>query len=210
MPNDTTPHSGMSLFTDQGERKYLSRNEDKRFLQSLSLLDDPKEQTFCETLYWTGCRISEALQLDVMRVNIEDAFVVIRSLKKHGENKGKEFRIVPVPRQFAKRLNRVHCIVKTQRNRYANQFRRLWLFGRQKGWKLIKFVMDRAEIFGIRATARGLRHTFGVATVLSGAPLTQLQTWLGHSSLKTTSIYLTIIGVEDRSLAERVWAYRTK
>ena len=198
----------MSLFSLQGERKYLNLAECKRFLKAVAVLKEPSEQTFCETIYWTGCRISEALQLDVIRVNVEDAFLVFRSLKKHGEGKGKHFRVVPIPETFAKRLERVHSISKTQRDQQAYQFHQLWSFGRQKAWKLIKKVMQAAKIFGIRACARGLRHSFGVHAILSGVPETQLQNWLGHSSLKMTAIYLSIMGVEDRTIANRFWTYR--
>lgn len=102
----------------------------------------------------------------------------------------------------------MHLIVRVQRKADADHQMLLWRFGRQKGWRLIKVVMTRARVFGERACARGLRHTFGVQAILSGIPLTQLQIWLGHASLKTTAIYLSIIGVEDRSLAARLWAYR--
>lgn len=208
MQNAQSPHSGMSLFSHKGERKYLNVAEARRFIKAISTLSEASEQTFCETIYWTGCRPSEALQLDIARVNVEDAFLVFRTLKKHGTRKGRHFRTVPIPRDFAKRLDSIHLIIKTQRNKTANQFRRLWVFGRQKGWNLIRTVMNAAKIFGIRACARGLRHSFGVHAILSGVPETQLQTWLGHSSLRTTAIYVSIIGIEDRSLAKRLWIYR--
>jgi len=201
--NDTT-----SLFTDLGERKYLNASECKRFIASLSVLKTLCEQTFCETIYWTGCRPSEALKLDVMRVNVEDCFLVFRSLKKHGKKKGKHFRTVPIPPEFAARLNEIHSILKTQLSKSANPFRRLWRFGRQKGWRLIKIVMDKAGIFGVRACARGLRHSFGVHTILSGIAESKLQTWLGHEDPKTTAIYLTIGGAEDHELIRRMWNYR--
>lgn len=101
MTDEAKPDSHMSMFTDQGERKYLTLSECRRFEKAIACLSDPVEQTFCETIYWTGCRISEALQLDIMRVNVEDAYLVFRSLKKHGKNKGRFFRIVPIPRAFA-------------------------------------------------------------------------------------------------------------
>ncbi len=197
-----------SLFTELGERKYLNASECKRFVAALSVLNNLKEQTFCETIYWTGCRPSEALKLDVIRVNVEDCFLVFRSLKKHGKKKGKHFRTVPIPPELAERLNKVHSILKIQLKKSAHQFRRLWRFGRQKGWRLIKTVMDKAGIFGVRACARGLRHSFGVHTILSGIAESKLQTWLGHEDPKTTAIYLTIGGAEDHELIRRMWNYR--
>ena len=185
--------------------QYLNSVERKRFYKSIAVLDDQSEQTFCETIYWTGCRPSEALELDVMRVNVEDAFLVFRTLKKRGQNKGKHFRTVPVPRGFMKRLNRIHHIRKTQRCKDADQLRRLWKFGRQKGWRLVKAVMTKAKIFGTRACARGLRHGFGMHAILCSVPETRLQNWMGHASLATTAIYVNAIGAEDRAIAKRMW-----
>lgn len=195
----------MSLFSDLGERKYLNQRERRRFYKALSVLENPIERTFCETIFWTGCRPSEALELDYMRVNIEDAFLVFRTLKKRGENKAKHFRVVPIPRHFAKTLNRAHNITKRQCYEGANLFTRIWTFGRQTGWRLIKKVMAKANIFGIRACARGLRHSFGVHAILCSVPETTLQTWMGHASLKTTAIYVGIVGAEDRTIAKRMW-----
>ena len=106
---ETHPDSAsQSLFTGAGERKYLNARERKRFYKALSTLKVASERTFCEALFWTGCRPSEALQLDYLRVNVEDAHLVFRTLKKHGANKGNHFRIVPIPRSFAKLLDKVH------------------------------------------------------------------------------------------------------
>jgi len=195
----------MSLFTGQGERKYLNAAERKRFYNAIPVLKDQSERSFCETIYWTGCRPSEALELEVMRVNVEDGSLIFRTLKKHGDGRDRHFRSVPVPREFMKRLGKVHYIKRTQRCKTADQFRRLWTFGRQKGYRVIKTVMNAAGIFGIKACARGLRHSFGVLAILCGIPETRLQAWLGHSSLATTAIYVNAIGAEDRALAKKMW-----
>lgn len=188
----------MSLFSDEGERKYLNREERKRFYKARKIITDKSERTFVEMLFWTGCRISEALNLVVMRINVEDSFVVFQTLKQHGKNKGKKFRIVHVPRKFMKRLNRVHRIMKTLRDALTDHARRLWSFGRQKGWRLVKVVMTKASIFGVRATPKGLRHTFGVNCILCATPETRLQDWMGHASLRTTKIYTNVARREDR------------
>lgn len=195
----------LTLFAEDGERKYLTAIERRRFYRSRKILRSAYERSFVEMLFWTGCRISEALQLTVMRVNRDDGFVVLRTLKQHGQHKGRRYRIVHVPRFFMRALDRVHRLRLTQRDPQADQLRLLWRFGRQKAWSLVKRVMERARIFGIRATPKGLRHTYGVHAVRCGVPLVSLQKWLGHQSLKTTSIYLRIIGDDDRDYAMRMW-----
>lgn len=205
MNDPTAIHSGRSLFTGAGERKYLNASERRRFYEALAVIEDVSERTFCETLFWTGCRPSEALALDLMRVNVEEGLLVFRTLKKRGENKGRSFRVVPVPRSFMTRFDQTHGILAAQTHKSANLLARLWPFGRQKGWRLVGRVMRRARIFGIRACARGLRHSFGVHAILCGVPETKLQGWMGYSDLRITAIYVNLIGPEDRATAKRMW-----
>jgi len=51
-------------------------------------------QTLCAVLYYTGCRISEALALTPRRVDIGDQVVIVESLKKRRRG---VYRAVPVP-----------------------------------------------------------------------------------------------------------------
>jgi integrase len=48
---------------------------------------------------------------------------------------------------------------------------------------------------GPHATAKGLRHGFGLH-IRSGVPLNLVQRWLGHASIATTAIYLQAMGAE--------------
>ena len=195
----------MSLFSGSGERKYLNSRERKRFYKALSVLPELSERTFCETIFWTGCRPSEALELEYLRVDVEGAYLVFRTLKKRGHNKGRQYRIVPIPKKFAKSLDKAHGIVKLQKQKGADLLTRLWSFGRQTGWRIMNAVMNAAKIFGIRACARGLRHSFGIHAILSRVPETRLQNWMGHATLRTTAIYVQAAGAEDRAFAKLMW-----
>ena len=65
--------------------------------------------------------------------------------------------------------------------------------------------MEAANISGIHANAKGLRHAFGVNAVIKNVPLPTLQKWLGHEDLNTTAIYAQAVGDEERQLASRLW-----
>lgn len=64
--------------------------------------------------------------------------------------------------------------------------------------------MLKAGISGIRASAKSLRHGYAVNAVQK-APITLVKKWLGHGSIETTAIYLNIVGIEERKIAETVW-----
>ena len=66
--------------------------------------------------------------------------------------------------------------------------------------------MRGAGIDGPQACPRGLRHSFGVAAVQAGVPLTTIAAVLGHADVSTTAIYATAIGTEAREFVARVWA----
>lgn len=68
------------LYDAQGRRKYLTAEERKAFLVAAEKA--PRTvRTLCLVLAYTGCRISEALELTARRIDIEAGTVVFESLK---------------------------------------------------------------------------------------------------------------------------------
>jgi integrase len=63
--------SAMRLHDAQGHRLYLTAGERDAFRQAAD--NSPRVvRTFCLTLFYTGCRISEALELTADRVDFRD------------------------------------------------------------------------------------------------------------------------------------------
>jgi len=69
-------------------------------------------RTFCSLLYYTGCRISEALHLTPRRVDFADQVIIVESLKKR--RKG-VYRAIPVPPALLDTLDMVHGLKEIQR-----------------------------------------------------------------------------------------------
>jgi integrase len=61
----------MRLHDLQGQRKYLTPTERAEFLKAAKVAPE-SVRTFCATLAYTGCRISEALALTAARVDLSD------------------------------------------------------------------------------------------------------------------------------------------
>jgi len=55
------------LFTLDGKRKYLTAEEQGRFIAAANAHERAEVRTLCLTLAYTGCRISEALALTADR-----------------------------------------------------------------------------------------------------------------------------------------------
>ena len=82
------------LLTIDGKRKYLTQDEQGRFLAAAADLDSAEVRTFCMTLAYTGCRISEALELTPEHIDLSAMAVRFRTLKQRGKD---VYRLVPVP-----------------------------------------------------------------------------------------------------------------
>jgi integrase len=185
-----------TLFTPGGQRKDLTPSERARFIAAAMEHPRPLVRTLCLTLAYTGCRISEALNLFVGSIETQEDFVAIRSLKKR--KKMHVIRQVPLPEHI------IELIIETHIGYAAAN--RLWPWSRSRAWQLVKSVMGDAGIApGPYATPKGLRHAFGVHAIRSGIPINLVQRWMGHASMTTTAIYLDVIGDEERELAQRMW-----
>ncbi len=51
------------LFTSHGKRKYLTAKEQEQFILTASQQERAEVRAFALTLAYTGCRVSEALEL---------------------------------------------------------------------------------------------------------------------------------------------------
>jgi integrase/recombinase XerD len=198
-------HEGMSLFGRSGSRKYLNAAERHRFIVTARRAP-PKIRLFYLTLGWSGARISEVLALTPASIDVESGVASIQTLKRR---KRGVVRQVPLPGEVLDELNREFNLRDAQHDpELAN--RRIWRFSRTTAWRRVKEVMAEAGIAGTPAMPKGLRHGFGVNAFQSCVPPHLVQRWLGHASLRTTSIYGDVMGPEERDFAARMWVKRVK
>ena len=199
----------MRIYDQQGQRLYLSREERGAFLEAANQ-ESPEARLFCHVLHDTGCRPSEALALTANGVQLTECTITFRTLKKRthdgrGRLKQPQYRAVPVSSRLAEKLDLVFNLRKNQSIKQGGD--PLWPMSRPTAYRLVKRVMGRANIAGPQATGKGLRHGFGVAMVTAAKPLPIhiLAKAMGHSSTKTTEIYLQVIGQEERGLFLAAW-----
>jgi site-specific recombinase XerD len=189
-----------SLYAAGGHRKYVNETERTALVSALNKLPR-SERLFVNAFLWTGARISEVLSLTPERCQVEAAIIALQTLKR------RRFvvREIPVPRHFMRELDLCfHLRTKQRDPRLAAM--PIWRFHRVTGWRLVKAVMALAGVTGIRASPRGLRHSFGVTAVTRGIPLNVVQKLLGHASIKTTAIYTEATGPDERAIVSRFWS----
>ncbi|MEL7127914.1 MAG: site-specific integrase [Pseudomonadota bacterium] len=190
---NTAPASEMRLYSHDGERLYINSEERQRFLHA-ALRASPDIRRLCLTLLYTGCRVSEALELKGRSLQQEAQLLTFRTLKRRRHN---VFREVPIPTTL---VNELSLAASTPDDL-------LWPnVHRSTAYRAVKSVMSAAQISGAKACPKGLRHGFGhYAVIVSLVPLNIVQKWMGHASMKTTTIYANAVGPEELALARRMW-----
>jgi len=190
----------ISLFDERGNRKYLTPEERQRFYNAT--IEVSKDwRAFGRMLYFTGCRISEALNMKVKDIDFSSGAATFRSLKQRRDD---VYRQVPLSDDYLSSLDDAFDLrILQKRSKPRNSY--IWGWNRKHGYSVIKDIMSKAELTGIQATPKGLRHGFAIACLDKGLPLNMVQKWMGHSSIETTAIYANATGKEERKLAAKLW-----
>lgn len=153
--------------------------------EALRLINTPrnfKHKMLLKLAYATGLRRAELLALQLS--HIDSARNIVRVIK----GKGNKSREVPAPAPLIKELRQ-----------YYKSFRpKTYLFEGYKPGKaysatsIEKIVKNAANRAGIKKNISPhiLRHSFATHMLEKGVNLKRLQIIMGHSSIKTTSIYL--------------------
>ena len=160
-----------------------------------------RDRAMLETLYATGLRVSELVNLGMLEVNLDEGVVRVT------RGKGGKDRLVPLGAEAA------HWIA-----RYCSQSRPLLLAGRvsdalfvtgraqamtrQAFWQLIKKYAVQA---GVHAplSPHVLRHAFATHLLNHGADLRVVQMLLGHADISTTQIYTHVARERLKALHAR-------
>ncbi len=148
-----------------------------------------RDRAILETLYATGMRVSEAVDLKTGSVNMDVGF--LRCI-----GKGNKERVVPLG---GKAVESIRFYLEKSRRKMLGKKQSDYIFvsrlgrrlSRQSVWKMIKSYALKA---GIKKEIKPhlLRHSFATHLLERGADLRSVQEMLGHSNISTTQIYTHI------------------
>ena len=154
--------------------------------------ETPRNHAIIETLYGSGLRVSELVDLRLSRINLEEGYMIITG-------KGNKQRLVPLSPESI-RLIQEYLSIRERRNIKPDA--RDILFLNRRGAQLTRIMVfyvirDAAAMAGIqkKVSPHTLRHSFATHLLEGGANLRAIQEMLGHESIATTEIYLHL----DRS-----------
>ncbi len=172
--------------------------------QLIAAVRKPSMRCFFWTVYSLGLRLQEALHLQISDIDAGRMLVHVRRGKGHKD------RLVPVT---TKTLELLRAHWATHRNQH-------WLFPRDgrdhkqsataqqpmnptTPQDCIKKVVDQLGWAKRQVSIHTLRHCYATHLLEAGVNLRQIQKYLGHSTLQTTTIYLHLTTVgEEVSVAK--------
>lgn len=146
-----------------------------------------RDRALLETLYATGSRASEVVNLRMEDLHLDSAFC-----KCIG--KGSKQRVVPLGKPA---LAALRAYLEGQRPELIQANREApWVFVSRGGrgltremlWVLVKKYVRRAGVNG-KASPHTLRHSFATHLLAGGADLRTVQELLGHANIRTTQHY---------------------
>ena len=189
--------STLSLHDKNGQRKYLNEVERKQFYECTKNYPD-RIRLFCQLLFFTGARIAEIHNLNVENIDFSNKSVVIETLKKR---KRGVYREIPLPEFLLEKLK----IYIEHRNKENTNTTQLWDYSLRTASRNVKSILQEAGVTGVRSSSKSLRHGYAVVSVKKLVPLNLIQKYLGHASIETSSIYLNILGEEEREIVRKIW-----
>ena len=158
------------------------------------LLDQPnvtkklgfRDRTILETLYATGMRVSELVDLKISDLHLTMSMVQVLG-------KGDKQRIVPISSVAIDWLDQYLNTIRPQllqkkRSEYVFLNARGGQLSRQAIWQMLKKYVAQTMITK-KITPHTLRHSFATHLLENGADLRIVQEMLGHSDISTTQIY---------------------
>ncbi len=163
----------------------LKMNKNTSFLQMRNYM-------IVETLLYTGIRRIELTQLK--RSGVFDTHILIE------QGKGQKDRIIYIPKTFSKQLKDwLEIQTKNMEFVFCDKS------GNQISRNAVSCVFHRLEqAVWFKVHPHLLRHTYASICVKRGINLYTLQQQMGHTSLKTTSIYLYLNSKENHEEMQKL------
>ena len=149
-----------------------------------------RDQALLSTLYATGLRVSELINIKLKNLMIDENLIRIYG-------KGRKERIVPIGNMALSHINTYLKELRSELSQKGNSAGILFLNNRGKKltrmsiWNILHENTVRSGI-NKKVSPHILRHSFATHLLEGGADLRSVQEMLGHSDITTTQIYTNV------------------
>ena len=132
-----------------------------------------------KTLFFTGARVSEFVEIKVEDFLFEEQQVLIKKAK------GGKQRTIPITKELAQELK---SYLSTKNNKFLFQSKRNDKYTPRRIQQIVKDVALNASITK-KVHPHLLRHTVATFLLEKGMPIEKIQIFLGHEKIENTRIY---------------------
>lgn len=156
----------------------LSKEDQKKLIQyAYSKKGDTG--LLVKTLFFTGARISEFVDLKIEDFFFHEEIVVVKN------GKGNKQRTIPITKSLAQEIQ---TYIGNRQSGYLFESR---LYNKYTPRRIQQIVKSIAKEAGINKKVHPhlLRHTIATYLLEHGMPLEQIQIFLGHERIENTRIY---------------------
>ena len=167
----------------------LSLNDINILLNSidLSTMEGVRNRAIIETLYSSGLRVSELVNLSIQNLFLDIGFIKVIG-------KGSKERLVPIGRHAIKYINMYKNGYRYNKkiNKGNEGFLFLNRYGRKLTREMIFLIIKKISnkcLLNKNVSPHTFRHSFATHLIEGGADLRAVQEMLGHESITTTEIY---------------------
>jgi integrase/recombinase XerD len=183
----------------------LSSSDYEKIIKTVEEADDLRAKALFETMFYTGMRISEALQLRVDHV--ENRVEIISNEIK---GKGSKFRDIYIPDELMEVLQEYLKVRKQPRRddlppNSPEHTKALFVgergpISRHTAHRLIKKYAEKANVESQKAHVHNLRHRFCLDLAEEGYHIQDIAKFAGHESIEVTKKYLEKTQSEYRQM----------
>ncbi|MFW6286036.1 MAG: tyrosine-type recombinase/integrase [Nanoarchaeota archaeon] len=159
--------------------KVLSKNQIKLIFENIN---NDKHKLMVEIIYSAGIRVSEIVNLKKSNLNFDNNTILIE------QSKGKKDRITILSKKVKEKISKY--LIKTDfKTKYffeTNRYKKYTI-------RSVELILKKAsENLNYHVTPHMLRHSFATHLLEQGVDIRMIQKLLGHSNLKTTTVYTKV------------------
>ena len=181
LPPRSNPCTGVNKYKENKKQRFLSDAELKRLEESL--MQQLKEQpgSYCTVkaifmILYTGCRVSEILNLKWENVHLHDQYIHLPDTKTGEGARPLNQKAIDLLSSMKRQAGNPYVFYGKVPGQPVIEIKRAW-----------KTILKRADIKDFRI--HDLRHSFASFALKKGVPLVHVSKLLGHRNIATTMRY---------------------